>query len=116
MFGWAPTKEMERNHEILGYSCLVANYSKRFVYADRDYILPGKYGAIWNYSADKYFILITSAVIANRYLKLKGKDRMVAGEEKGVIVDKIEAKKWTKIIKVPKSAKIQLKYIERITK
>ena len=106
---WVAVNRNNKEDRILGKPCLVRRktYSKS-PRQERDLILPGKYGAIWEYNDTEYFVLIVSAKIANRYL---GAGFMTQEDEHGFVCDAIEARKWIPRLKISSYASAQLKAI-----
>lgn len=100
------------NCKILGLPCIEHRSTKAKLIKDKDLILAGKYGFIYNFDKNNYQIIITSSYIANKYLKLK--DKAIKGEEVGIKVDTAEALKWTKRLKIPNSRPSQIKYMENL--
>ena len=114
-FGWKPTSKKDKKNMILGYPCLIGTHSIKFDDPkDRDLVLPGQFGAIWQYSDNNYFVLLTSPKVANKYLDLEKDDKLKTGEEIGIVADKKEALKWLHILKISKSSEAQLRSMEKI--
>jgi hypothetical protein len=105
--GWEVAAQSEDNR-ILGMCGLVSSISKGT--SDRDLILVGKHGYIWQYSDTHYQIVVTGPSVGNKYLNLQ--DKMKRGEEVGLLVPEEEAKVWLKRLRVPNRRVSQLKLME----
>lgn len=93
---------------LLGKPCLVADYPGA---APGDRLVVGKYGAIWQYAPDIYFVLITSPRLYSKHFN----DTLKAGDEVGVLCNEEEAKRWLQRLKVSRIRESQLTYWQAIT-
>ena len=101
--------ELNTDAQLLGRSCLVQRYPGS---QERDLILVGKYGAIWQFAPDRYFVLVDSSNCPHRGVP----GIQNRGDETGRVVGTPEALEWIGALKVPLRRDAQLRLAARFAK
>jgi hypothetical protein len=97
--------------KFLGKPCLIANYPNS---AEGDYVVAGKFGAIWKYGKGRFFVLLLPWAY-NKHIAIPGKlEKAKGGEEIGLIVNEAEARRWLLKLRIPRTRKSQLRNWEAL--
>lgn len=92
---------------LLDKPCLIADYPGS---SPEETILAGKYGLIWKYADDTYYVVVTTPHIYKKFCV----GSLVRGEEIGLTCDYQEACRWVKRLKVSGVRTTQVKNLQII--
>lgn len=96
------------SNRVLDLPCVIASHT--IGTSERDLILVGRYGYIWEHAPGIYRVVVTSPRVASRHLGVS----ITRGEEHGFLCDETEARKWAKRLKVSSTRATQAALINEV--